>query len=56
MDAHVCCRVSNYFSNVLNTCRLCANVDFAHSCWALAAFAIVRSMPSGVDGFTSPSS
>lgn len=44
-----------YFNRLFKTCLRSANVVFAHVCWAFVAFATIRSMPSGVTGFTRPS-
>lgn len=45
-----------YLSNVFKTFLLCLNVVFAHSICASLALAIALSIPSGVEGFTRPSS
>lgn len=45
-----------YFNSVFNTLRLCLNVVLAHGLCASVALATARSIPSGVDGFTCPSS
>jgi hypothetical protein len=48
-------RYSTYVKRLFKTCLRSANVVFAHACWAFVAFATIRSMPSGVTGFTRPS-
>ena len=53
---HCSTTYSTYLSRVLSTLFRCVNVVLAHAFCASAAFAIARSIPSGVDGFTKPSS